>query len=142
MRFTPPPPELVRAQVLEGVRARAQMAADALRLSGAATLRALMHAEYADLVVVEAEAFPDLSPGSDLFQQVRARLGRGFQVLKGFHTGCCSTCCPAPSSSSRCARAGAGFLQGLEGFPYSLLPDQSPGSDCSSRCTCIGSGRW
>ena len=53
--------------------ARAQMAADALRLAGVARLRALMHAEYADLVVVEAEALPDLSPGSDLYQQVAAQ---------------------------------------------------------------------
>ena len=71
VRFTPPPEHLVRAEVIEGVRARAAMAADALHLHGAASLRALMHAEYADVVIIEAEALPDLTLGSDLYQQAR-----------------------------------------------------------------------
>ena len=70
VRVTPPPGDLVREDVLAGVRARAEMVADALGLNGAASLEALMHAESADLVLIEANAIPDISPGSDLFQQV------------------------------------------------------------------------
>ena len=71
VRVTPPPASLVREDVLEGVRARAQMVADHLGLNGLAQLDAFMHADSADLVVVHAHAIPDLSSASDLFQQVR-----------------------------------------------------------------------
>lgn len=74
MRVTPPPEALVRGDVLAGVRARAEMVADALGLNGAALLDALMHADTADLVLIEANAIPDLSPSSDLYQQARPRL--------------------------------------------------------------------
>ena len=70
VRVTPPPASLVREDVLEGVRARAQMVADHLGLNGLAQLDAFMHADSADLVVVHAHAIPDLSSTSDLFQQV------------------------------------------------------------------------
>ncbi len=87
MRFTPPPENLVRAEVVEGVRARAAMAADALHLSGVACFRALMHAEYADLVLIEVEAVPDLAPGSDLYQQARsARLSA--DCATNFYAAC------------------------------------------------------
>ncbi|CAL8461852.1 g1383 [Coccomyxa elongata] len=69
VRVTPPPEGLVRGDVLAGVRARAEMVADALGLNGVALLDALMHAETADLVLIEANAIPDLSPSSDLYQQ-------------------------------------------------------------------------
>ena len=70
VRVTPPPVSLVREDVLEGVRARAQMVADHLGLNGLAQLDAFMHADSADLVVVHAHAIPDLSSTSDIFQQV------------------------------------------------------------------------
>lgn len=70
VRVTPPPASLVREDVLEGVRARAQMVADHLGLNGLAQLDAFMHADSADLVVVHAHAIPDLSSTSDIFQQV------------------------------------------------------------------------
>ena len=73
MRVTPPPADLVRGEVLEGVRERARMVADALGLNGLAQLDAFMHAESADLVVVAAHAIPDMSSSSDLFQQVVIR---------------------------------------------------------------------
>jgi D-alanine-D-alanine ligase-like ATP-grasp enzyme len=70
VRLTPPPAALVREDVLQGVRMRAEMVADALGLNGLAQLDVLMHAETADVVVVEAHAIPYLSPSSDLWQQV------------------------------------------------------------------------
>lgn len=70
MRLTPPPASLVREDVLQGVRMRAEMVADALGLNGVAQLDALMHAESADLVVVDAHAIPYLDMSSDLYQQV------------------------------------------------------------------------
>lgn len=70
LRVTPPPAHLVRKDVLEGVKARAQMVASALGLNGLAQLDAFMHAESADLVVVAAHAVPDMSSTSDIFQQV------------------------------------------------------------------------
>ena len=70
VRVTPLPESLVREDVLAGVLARAEMVADALGLNGAALLEALMHAESADLVLIEANAIPDISPSSDLYQQV------------------------------------------------------------------------
>jgi len=70
VRVTPPPDALVRADVLAGVRMRAEMVADHLGLNGAALLEALVHAETADLVLIEAHAVPDLSSSSDLYQQV------------------------------------------------------------------------
>lgn len=74
VRVTPPPEALVRGDVLAGVRARAEMVADALGLNGAALLDALIHADTADLVLIETHAIPDLSPSSDLYQQVRPKL--------------------------------------------------------------------
>lgn len=71
MRLTPPPASLVREDVLQGVRMRAEMVADALGLNSVAQLDALMHAESADLVVVDAHAIPYLDMSSDLYQQVR-----------------------------------------------------------------------
>ena len=73
VRVTPPPASLAREDVLEGVRARAQMVAHHLGLNGLAQLDAFMHAESADLVVVHAHAIPDLSSTSDIFQQVGGR---------------------------------------------------------------------
>ena len=60
--------------MLAGVRARAEMVADALGLNGVALLEALMHAESADLVLIEANAIPDIAPSSDLYQQVLSLL--------------------------------------------------------------------
>ena len=72
MRFTPPPAHLARPEVLKGVRDRATMVADALGLNGVAQLDAFMHADSADLVLVNAHAIPDMSPASDIFQQWEA----------------------------------------------------------------------
>lgn len=69
MRFTPPPAHLVRPEVLQGVCDRAKMVADALGLNGVAQLDAFMHADSADLVVVNTHAIPDMSASSDIFQQ-------------------------------------------------------------------------
>ena len=74
VRVTPLPGTLVREDVLAGVRARAEMVADALGLNGVALLEALMHAESADLVLIEANAIPDIAPSSDLYQQVLSLL--------------------------------------------------------------------
>ena len=72
MRFTPPPAHLARPEVLKGVCDRAKMVADALGLNGVAQLDAFMHADSADLVLVNAHAIPDMSPASDIFQQWEA----------------------------------------------------------------------
>ena len=69
MRFTPPPAHLARPEVLKGVCDRAKMVADALGLNGVAQLDAFMHADSADLVLVNAHAIPDMSSASDIFQQ-------------------------------------------------------------------------
>ena len=69
MRCTPPPAHLARPEVLQGVCDRAKMVADALGLNGVAQLDAFMHADSADLVLVNAHAIPDMSPASDIFQQ-------------------------------------------------------------------------
>ena len=69
MRFTPPPAHLARPEVLKGVCDRARMVADALGLNGVAQLDAFMHADSADLVLVNAHAIPDMSSASDIFQQ-------------------------------------------------------------------------
>jgi len=57
------------AEVLQGVCDRAKMVADALGLNGVAQLDAFMHADSADLVVVNTHAIPDMSASSDIFQQ-------------------------------------------------------------------------
>lgn len=69
MRFTPPPAHLARPEVVRGVCDRAKMVADALGLNGVAQLDAFMHADSADLVLVNVHTIPDMSPASDIFQQ-------------------------------------------------------------------------
>jgi len=53
LSLTPPPPSLASQEALDGARARCELAADQLGLSGSATVRCYIHARSADVIITE-----------------------------------------------------------------------------------------
>ena len=75
LRLTPPPEEVVPAEVLAGAARRAELVADRLGLAGLASVDAFMNADTAELIVLEADVTPSFAPAADLLQQVRSAVG-------------------------------------------------------------------
>lgn len=71
MSLTPAPEELVAPEAVQEARARVELVADRMALSGAARIDTFMHAISGDIVVVQVAPVPDFSPGSPIMQQVR-----------------------------------------------------------------------
>ena len=74
MSLTPAPEELVAPEALQEARARVELVADRMALSGAARVDTFMHAISGDIVVVQVAPVPDFGPGSPIMQQVRCRV--------------------------------------------------------------------
>ena len=72
VRVTPPPPSLVPDAVMDGVRARVELAADALGMAGGAVLTAFVEAQHAEIIVADVAATPPLHRGGALLGQALA----------------------------------------------------------------------
>lgn len=72
MNLTPPPPSLVAPAALERARRRLALAADALGIEGFARIDAFLHVDTGEVVVIEANAVPGMTPSTVLFHQALA----------------------------------------------------------------------
>jgi len=119
-RATPPPPSLARAASIDGVRARCELAADALGLAGGAVLDAYAHADAADVIIAAVAASPPLARGGALLRQALAETPpvhaadalRELARLAADQAAADAAADAAPASPDLAAAAGA-FLDGL-----------------------------
>ena len=72
VNLTPVPPELIEREVLETVRRRVASAANALGVEGFARVDAFADARTGDVVVIEANTVPGMTPSTVLFHQALA----------------------------------------------------------------------
>lgn len=72
VNLTPVPPELIEASVLETIERRIASAANALGLEGFARVDAFADARNGDVVVIEANTVPGMTPSTVLFHQALA----------------------------------------------------------------------
>jgi hypothetical protein len=80
VNLTPPPPQLVAPAALQAAQRRIETAADALGIQGFARVDAFMHADTGEVVVIEANTVPGMTPSTVLFHQVQCRDLRSTQV--------------------------------------------------------------
>jgi hypothetical protein len=71
VNLTPPPPQLVSPAALQAAQRRIEAAANALGIQGFARLDAFMHADTGEVVVIEANTVPGMTPSTVLFHQVQ-----------------------------------------------------------------------
>ena len=72
VNLTPVPPELIEASVLETIKRRIASAANALGVEGFARVDAFADARTGDVVVIEANTVPGMTPSTVLFHQALA----------------------------------------------------------------------
>jgi D-alanine--D-alanine ligase len=72
VNITPPPPELVPPGVLALARQRIERAARALGIEGYARLDAFLHRATGEVLLIEANTLPGLSPSTVIFHQALA----------------------------------------------------------------------
>jgi D-alanine-D-alanine ligase-like ATP-grasp enzyme len=72
VNLTPVPPELIEARVLETIERRIASAANALGVEGFARIDAFADARTGDVVVIEANTVPGMTPSTVLFHQALA----------------------------------------------------------------------
>ncbi|KAL2635787.1 hypothetical protein R1flu_007266 [Riccia fluitans] len=69
INLTPPPSALVSANAIEGCRKRIELVANALGLEGVARIDAFMHADTGEIIVIEANTVPGMTPSTVLIHQ-------------------------------------------------------------------------
>jgi D-alanine-D-alanine ligase-like ATP-grasp enzyme len=72
VNLTPVPPELIDGDVLETIRERIASAANALGIEGFARVDAFADTRTGDVVVIEANTVPGMTPSTVLFHQALA----------------------------------------------------------------------
>ncbi|MCS6900289.1 MAG: hypothetical protein RMJ98_11535 [Myxococcales bacterium] len=72
VNITPPPPELVSPEVLALARRRIEIAARTLGIEGYARLDAFLHRATGEVLLIEANTLPGLSPSTVIFHQALA----------------------------------------------------------------------
>ena len=70
VNLTPPPESIVSSRGLEGAMTRAEHVANTLGLRGLARLDCFMHVETGELVVMEANTVPAMTPSTVLMHQI------------------------------------------------------------------------
>eukprot|EP00898_Chlorokybus_atmophyticus_P000516 jgi/Chlat1/1465/Chrsp12S02012 len=72
VNLTPPPPEIISTEALRRAQARLQLAAHTLGLRGFARIDAFVHADTGEVMVIEANTVPGMTPSTVLFHQALA----------------------------------------------------------------------
>lgn len=72
INITPPPAPFVRPAAIKAARARAEIVAQVLSLSGYARLDAFMNVKSGELIIIEANTLPGLTPATVIFHQALA----------------------------------------------------------------------
>jgi hypothetical protein len=79
---TPPPPGVLRPEAAATARLRMQAVADRLGLSGAAQITAQVNPATGEMIVLEVDPHPDLSPGSLLLRQAALQTKTATEVMR------------------------------------------------------------
>eukprot|EP00249_Psilotum_nudum_P012294 c23702_g1_i1 orf=265-3186(+) len=74
VNLTPPPPSIVREAAVNACRQRIQLVASALELEGFARIDAFLHAETGEIIVIEVNTVPGMTPSTVLIHQALAEL--------------------------------------------------------------------
>lgn len=72
VNLTPPPPEVLLPEALDAAKQRVELVAGKLGLAGFSRIDCFVHAETGELIVVEANTVPGLTPSTVLFHQTLA----------------------------------------------------------------------
>ncbi len=72
VNITPPPTARVPPETVEAVKTRIEKVATALKIRGYARIDAFMHIETGEIIVIEANTIPGLTPSTVIFQQALA----------------------------------------------------------------------
>ena len=72
INLTPPPSDVVSAAAIKTAQMRLELTAASLGLSGFARIDAFMHVDTAELIIIEVNSIPGLTPSTVLFQQAMA----------------------------------------------------------------------
>lgn len=72
INLTPPPESIVAPAAVDGAKRRAEQVATSLGLRGVARIDAFMHVDTGELVIIEANSIPGLTPSTVLMQQALA----------------------------------------------------------------------
>ena len=72
INLTPPPSDVVSAAAIKTAQMRLELTAASLGLSGFARIDAFMHLDTAELIIIEVNSIPGLTPSTVLFQQAMA----------------------------------------------------------------------
>ena len=69
---TPPPQDVVSGACIKTAQMRLELVAASLGLSGFARIDAFLHTDTAELIIIEVNSIPGLTPSTVLFQQAMA----------------------------------------------------------------------
>ncbi|UPQ97753.1 D-alanine--D-alanine ligase [Chloropicon primus] len=72
INLTPPPTEVISDACIKTAQMRLELLASSLGLSGFARIDAFLHVDTAELIVIEVNSIPGLTPSTVLFQQAMA----------------------------------------------------------------------
>jgi len=72
VNITPPPPSIILPRVLAASRQRVAHAANALGIEGLARIDAFLHVDTGDVMIIEANTVPGMTPANVLFHQALA----------------------------------------------------------------------
>ncbi|KAL3684077.1 hypothetical protein R1sor_002099 [Riccia sorocarpa] len=72
INLTPPPSALVSAKAIEGCRKRIELVANKLGLESVARIDAFMHADTGEVIIIEANTVPGMTPSTVLIHQALA----------------------------------------------------------------------
>lgn len=72
INLTPPPANIVSPEALEGGKRRIELVAQALGIEGFARIDAFLHADSGEIIVIEANTVPGMTPSTVLFHQALA----------------------------------------------------------------------
>jgi D-alanine-D-alanine ligase-like ATP-grasp enzyme len=72
INLTPPPSEIVSGAAMKTAQMKLELTAASLGLSGFARIDAFLHVDTAEMIIIEVNAIPGLTPSTVLFQQAMA----------------------------------------------------------------------
>jgi len=72
INLTPPPAELVSAPVIDRAKERVAIVAQQLGLEGFSRIDAFLHADTGEVIIIEANTVPGMTPSTVLFHQALA----------------------------------------------------------------------
>jgi D-alanine--D-alanine ligase len=72
VNITPPPPSIIPSNVIKGVKAKIKIVAEAINIYGYARIDAFVHRKTGELIIIEANTLPGLTPSTVIYHQALA----------------------------------------------------------------------